>query len=82
MKRSEMVEKIAEAILAYDNLYGGDPNEREEAREATKMSRLMMANAALECCEQNGMIYIKKQPIKMDKGNDFYLNQQWDNKDE
>ena len=53
MKRSEMVEQIAEALLT---LHGGDSDEQEWAREATKMSRLIAANKALSAAEQLGML--------------------------
>tara|TARA_R110000868_G_scaffold66014_14_gene197074 strand:- start:4817 stop:5104 length:288 start_codon:yes stop_codon:yes gene_type:complete len=52
MKRSQMVEYIAEALL---ELYGGDEAEREEAREASKMHRLKTAHIALKAAEKNYM---------------------------
>jgi hypothetical protein len=52
MKRSEMLEIIAEALL---HTYGGDEVEREEARESSKMSRVIRANLALTACEKAGM---------------------------
>lgn len=54
MKRSKMIEQIAEKLL-HTNLYGGDIDEQEEARVATKMQRLRIAKCALEAVESLGM---------------------------
>lgn len=54
MKRSEMVEKIAEELLQ-SRIYGGDTEEREAARMSTKMQRLRFANEALKAVEKFGM---------------------------
>lgn len=52
MKRSEMVDHIAEKLL---ELYGGDKEECEEVRKETKMSRLKFAHKALQAAEEKGM---------------------------
>lgn len=52
MKRSEMVEHIAEEFL---KLYGGQEDEWEKRRESTKMSRLKFAHQALKAAEGKGM---------------------------
>jgi hypothetical protein len=52
MKRSEMIETIAEALL---ELYGGDEDEREASRSITKMKRLKIANITLKAAEEAGM---------------------------
>lgn len=56
MKRSEMIEKIAEDLLHSHNIFGGDAAEREEVRESTNMSRLRFAAAMLDSAECNGMV--------------------------
>lgn len=53
MKRSEMVEKIAEDLL---ELCGGDKAEQEEVRESTKMTRLKFAHYSLKSAEKYGML--------------------------
>lgn len=55
MRRSEVVTLLAEALLQSD-LYGGDTAEREEVREASKMSRLKIAHIAIKELENLGII--------------------------
>lgn len=57
MKRSEMVENIADALL---KLYGGDEEEREIVRDSTKMNRLRMAHIALQTVEKFDMLPPKR----------------------
>lgn len=52
MRRSKMVELMAEALLVR---YGGDEQERNEVRESSFMMRTINANIALEACEKAGM---------------------------
>ena len=61
MKRSEMIEIIAEALL--QGLYGGDSEECEEAREESYMHRLKTAAIALKAAEGAGML----PPTQYDK---------------
>lgn len=52
MKRSQMLEIIAEALL---ETYGGDLEERNEVRDSSIINRLKRANIALTACEKAGM---------------------------
>lgn len=70
MKRSEMLELMAEGILQ-THLFGGSPEEREEVRKDTYMRRVIMANAALVVAENEGMM---PPAIPYDT---WYVNQ-WD----
>lgn len=56
MKRSDIVELIAEALLT---LYGGDADEWEEVREPTIMARLKMADTALKALEKAGIVNVQ-----------------------
>lgn len=56
MKRSEMVEHIAEQLLTSSNYFGGDREEQEEARDRTKMRRLKLAHLALKAAEEAGTL--------------------------
>lgn len=53
MKRSEMVEHIAEALLV---MYGGGPDEWDPVRKETLMRRLKTANIALQTVEEKDML--------------------------
>jgi hypothetical protein len=53
MKRSEMVNIIAEALL---QLYGGAEDEWEEVRQQTRFTRIKTAHKALEAAEEAGMV--------------------------
>jgi hypothetical protein len=55
MKRSDMVEKIAEELLQMHR-YGGDKEEREEVRDTTKIERILWAHNALKAAEKFGML--------------------------
>lgn len=52
MKRSEMIEVIAESLL---RLHGYDAEEWNEVRTQTKMHRLKTAHIALKAAEEAGM---------------------------
>lgn len=54
MKRSKMVEAMAEGILQ-THFFGGSPEEREVVRKDTYMKRVIMADAALKAALENGM---------------------------
>ena len=70
MKRSEMVETIAEALLKF---YGGDASEQEQVRDFTKIQRLIIANIALKTTEEWGMlppvrrVYVMETPDGLGK---------------
>jgi hypothetical protein len=56
MRRSEMVEAIAEKLLVEAHIFDGDLAECEEVREQTKMYRLKVAHYALKAAEELGML--------------------------
>lgn len=58
MKRSKLIEEIAEAMLQRPSTFGGDKQEREEVRESTKIHRLKMADTALQVLEWNDLLNI------------------------
>ena len=53
MKRSEMIEIIAEDLL---KIYGGAEDEWNQVREETQMWRLRMASIALKAVEKTGLL--------------------------
>lgn len=74
MKRSEMLEDIAEKLLTTIGLFGGAEDEWEEVRKETKMYRLKLAHNALKAAEESGML-----PPPTNRG--FAMVNRWDNEE-
>lgn len=82
MKKSEMIEHIAEALLA---LHGGAPDEWEEVREVTKMRRLKAAHTALKTAEEKGILppeHTFKDPGHFPGDQFEYVMRVWEDEDE
>ena len=83
MKRSHMLEYIAERLLTTVGLYGGAPDEWEEVRESNKMSRLKIAHAALSAAEDKGMLL---PPYNANRGNNvgipYYYVCEWESEND